>query len=343
MRVAIYGAGAMGTVLGAFLTEGGQPVDLISRNEAHVLAMRQNGATVRCMSDGVEKNVRVSALLPEEMTGKYDVVFLMTKQRENEKILRFIKEYLNEDGIVCTTQNGLPEKSVADVLGTEHAYGAAVTFGANFVCDGVVELTSNLSAISMLCGGYQNDNSKNEVLKTILEKAGAAIGNPELVKTTDNLAGARWSKLAINAAFSTLSTITGLTFGEVAKRRKTRKLALAILREAIAVAKASGIRLEKMQGHDFEKVFGGRGFFKTQLIYALLPLAIKKHRLLKSGMLSDIEKGRRCDVDFVCGALVAAGKAVGVETPVAEAAVALVHGIENGLYEITPENVDFLI
>ena len=102
----------------------------------------------------------------------------------------------------------------------------------------------------------------------------------------------------------------------------------------IAFAKASGIRLEKMQGHDFEKVFGDKGFFKTQLIYALLPTAIKKHRLLKSGMLKDIENGRRCDVDYVCGVLVAAGRAAGVETPVAEAAVSLVHGIENGLYEI---------
>ena len=59
-------------------------------------------------------------------------------------------------------------------------------------------------------------------------------------------------------------------------------------------------------------------------------------------MLADIENGRRCDVDFVCGALVEAGKAAGVETPVAEAAVGLVHGIENGLYEITCQNVDFL-
>lgn len=342
MRVAIYGAGAMGTVLGAFLTEGGQPVDLISRNKAHVEGLREKGATVRCVADGIEKNVRVSALFPEEMTEKYDVIFLMTKQRENPQTVRFLQEKLTNEGIVCTTQNGLPEQTVADILGVERAYGAVVSFGANMLGDGVVELTSNLSAMSMLCGGYQNDNGKNEALKSVLEKAGAVSGNPDFVKTTDNLAGARWSKLAINAAFSTLSTITGLTFGEVAKDRKARKPALAILREAIAVAKASGIRLEKMQGHDFEKVFGGKGFLKTQVIYALLPTAIKKHRLLKSGMLKDIENGRRCDVDFVCGALVAAGRVAGVETPVAEASVQLVHGIEDGLYEITPQNVDFL-
>ena len=342
MRIAIYGAGAMGTVLGAFLTEGGQPVDLISRNKSHVEGLRESGATVRCVTDGIEKNVRVSALFPEEMTEQYDVIFLMTKQRENPQILRFLQDKLTENGVVCTTQNGLPEETLAKVLGKERAYGGVVSFGANLVGDGVVELTSTLSSMSMLCGGYQNDNSKNELLKNILEPVGRVCGNLNFVKTTDNLLGARWSKLAINAAFSTISTITGLTFGEVAKDRKVRKPALAILREAIAVAKASGIRLEKMQGHDIEKVFGGKGFFKTQLIYALLPKAIKKHRLLKSGMLADIENGRRCDVDFVCGALVAAGKAAGVETPVAEAAVGLVHGIENGLYEITCQNVDFL-
>ena len=168
MRVAIYGAGAMGTVLGAFLTEGGQPVDLISRNKMHVAGLRQNGATVRCVADGIEKKVQVSALLPEEMTERYDVIFLMTKQRENEAILRFLQDKLTEEGIVCTTQNGLPEESVAEVLGEERAYGGVVSFGANLVGDGVVELTSNLSAMSMLCGGYQNDNSKSDILKSIL-------------------------------------------------------------------------------------------------------------------------------------------------------------------------------
>ena len=133
MRVAIYGAGAMGTVLGAFLTDGGQPVDLISRNKAHVDGLRQNGAVVRCLADGVEKNVKVSALLPEQMQGEYDVIFLMTKQSKNPEILQFLKDYLADDGIVCTTQNGLPERSVAEALGQGKAYGAAVSFGANFV------------------------------------------------------------------------------------------------------------------------------------------------------------------------------------------------------------------
>lgn len=343
MNIAIYGAGAMGTVLGAFLTIGGEAVDLISRNSAHIEALKTKGATVKCVADGVEKTTPVSALLPEEMSKGYDVIFLMTKQSKNAETVEFLQDYLTSGGIICTTQNGLPEESVASVIGTDKTYGAAVSFGANFLGGGAVELTSSLAAMSMLCGGYHNDNSKNGLLAEILQKAGAVSGNPDFVKTTDNLQGARWSKLAINSAFSTLSTVTGWNFGQVAKGRKTKRLAVAILREAIAVANASGITLAPMQGRDMAKVFGGKGFFKTQIIYALLPVAMKKHALLYSGMLKDVESGKKCDVDFVCGALVKAGKAVGVETPVAESVVELVHGIENGLYEITPQNADFLL
>ena len=341
VKVAIYGAGAMGTVLGAALTEGGVQVDLITRNRAHVEGLNQNGAHVVCVADAIEKNIPVTALLPEEMSGRYDVIFLMTKQRDNVETVRFLTEYLSEDGIVCTTQNGLPEESVSLVLGNERTYGAAVSFGATFVGEGEVQLTSKISAMSMLVGGYHNDNHATPLLVELLQKAGKAFGNDCFVTATDNFAGARWSKLAVNAAFSTLSTITGLTFGEVATKHKTKKIALGILRETFAVAKASGVTLDKMQGHDMEKIFGRSGAFGTFSAYLLLPFAMKKHKMLVSGMLKDIRGGRKCDVDFVAGVVVKHGERFGVPTPYTAQAVEIVHGIENGLYEISYENADF--
>ena len=187
MNIAIYGAGAMGTVLGAFLTLGGESVDLISRNRAHIEALKTNGATVKCVADGVEKTTPVSALLPEEMREKYDVIFLMIKQSKNAEAVGFLQDYLTSDGIICTTQNGLPEEAIASVIGADKTYGAAVSFGANFVGNGVVELTSSLAAMSMLCGGYENDNSKNVLLAEILQKAGTVSGNPDFVGTTERV------------------------------------------------------------------------------------------------------------------------------------------------------------
>lgn len=341
-RIAIYGAGAMGTVLGVLLKKGGlENVDLITRNAEHVAGMRRDGATIVCEADGVEINERVNAVLPSEMQGQYDVIFLMTKQRYNEETLTALLPYLKEDGAVCTTQNGLPEPSVAAVVGTYRTYGAATSYGATFIGGGKMALTSKLQAMSIEFGGYQNDGEKAELIAEILSYAGSAVGNEQFVKKSDNLLGARWSKLAINAAFSGLSVVTGLTFGEVAKKKKTRKLALGVLRECMDVANAAGVKLAPMQGHDMEKMLGGKTPIKRFIAYMVLPFAMKKHKKLVSGMLKDVQKGRKCEIDFVDGVVCKEGARIGVATPLCERIVEIVHGIENGLYEIDYKNTDF--
>ena len=341
LKVAVYGAGAMGTVLGAFLTLGGVDVHLISRNQSHVQALKDGGATVECVADGKTLTTKVVALLPEEMTEKYDVVFLMTKQRENAKILAFLKERLSADGIVCTTQNGLPELSVAESIGQARTYGGVASWGANFLGDGKAELTSNLSAMSIVVGGYKNTNEKTPVLREILSSVCSVCGNENFVQTTENLAGARWAKLSINAAFSGLSTVTGLSFGEIAKNRKTKRLALKILRESYATAEADGVTVEKMQGHDLKKLLCKKGPFGRAFALSVLPLVMKNHKKLLSGMLKDVQNGKKCEIDYIDGIVCEVAKKNGLETPTTQTVVEIVHGIENGLYEITPKNTEF--
>ncbi len=343
MKIAIYGAGAMGTVLGALLTKGGVNVDLITRNEAHVRGLKEKGAKVVCTADNTEFSVSVNALLPSEITEKYDVIFLMTKQRHNAEILEFLLPKLTENGVICTTQNGLPEESVMAAVGANRTYGLVASYGANFIGDGKVELTSKIEAMSVTVGGYGGDGEKTQLLKEILSYAGKAAENENFASATDNLAGARWSKLAINAAFSGLSVVTGQTFGEIAKKRKSKRIALGVLRECMDVANAKGVTLEKMQGHDMQKLLGKRGFFGTKFALFALPIAMKRHKKLRSGMLADLQNGKKCEIDFICGVVCKTGKTVGVETPLCDKIVEITHGIENGLYEITPANLDFII
>lgn len=342
-KIAIYGAGAMGTVLGTFLTKGGlKNVELITRNASHVQGLNEN-ARIVCKADGDEIKCKVHACTPEQMTGKYDIVFLMTKQRYNAEILEFLLPFLHENSIVCTTQNGLPEQSVANVVGEDRTFFGVASFGANFIGAGEVELTSKRKAMRLSVAPMTESNGeKTRLLLDILSYAGRGVGNEEFAMQTQNALGARWSKLAINAAFSGLSVVTGLTFGEIAKKRSAKKLALGILREAFAVANANGVTLDTMQGHDMQKLLGGRGFIKTQISLALLPLAMRKHKKLTSGMLKDVLSGKKCEIDYINGAVVSAGKKVGVPTPLCEKVVEIVHGIENGLYEITPKNLEFI-
>ena len=340
MRVAIYGAGAMGTVLGALLTKGGlSGVELITRNYQHALGMKNGGAKISCVAENTEWVIPVNAVTPDQMQGKYDLVFLMTKQRENKAILQFLLPYLHDESIVCTTQNGLPERVVAEIVGKDRTYGAVASFGATFVGDGKVELTSKFDGMRMQVGGFENDGKHTQKLLEILSFAGRGIQNPAFAQPVDNLAGARWSKLCINSAFSGLSVVTGKSFGWISKN--ARRVALETLRECMKVANANGVTLQKAQGHDMQKLLGGTSFFRRVFAYLVLPFAMRKHKKLYSGMLKDIQKGKKCEIDYINGVVCAIGKEVGVATPYNDKIVEIVHGIENGLYEITPKNLDF--
>ena len=98
MRVAIMGAGSLGTILGAYITKAGIPVDLIDAYPEHVKVLNEKGAHVVGTVDFVQK---VHALLPEEMEGTYDLIIYMAKQTFNDTAIPQIKEHINEDSTVC--------------------------------------------------------------------------------------------------------------------------------------------------------------------------------------------------------------------------------------------------
>ena len=120
MRAAIYGAGSLGTILGAYITKNGGEIELINRNKAHVEALRSNGATV---TGTVNFTQKVMAYTPDEMSGRYDIIFLMTKQQHNGEVVAFLKDYLAEDGVIVTLQNGIPELQIGEIVGEERVLG----------------------------------------------------------------------------------------------------------------------------------------------------------------------------------------------------------------------------
>ena len=142
MRIAIYGAGSLGTVLGAYLTQAGIEVDLISRNKLHIEALQQRGAHIVGKADFT---VKVKALEPSKMQGSYDLIFLLTKQQENQKVAVFLRPYLAKEGILVTMQNGIPEPELAQVLGSQRVAGCTIGWGATLLGNGSVELTSDPS------------------------------------------------------------------------------------------------------------------------------------------------------------------------------------------------------
>lgn len=327
MRTAIYGAGAMGTVLGAYIAKAGRQADLITRNASHVAAMKKNGAHIVGTADFT---VPVSALTPDEMRGKYDIIFLMTKQRGNREICNFLKDYLSDDGVLCTMQNGLPEPGIASVLGEGRTLGCAVGWGATFRGDGCSELTSSPENLTFSLGAITENKRISEVVGLL-----SCMGKVEV----EELLPARWAKLSINSAFSAVSAITGLTFGQAAKDKNGAPVVLALLNEAFATAEACGVKIAAIQGHDIVKLFKCRGGIKKFIALKLLPAAIKKHKNLVSGMYFDLKAGKKCDMEFINGVIVHSAKNFKVQTPFNLKTLEIASRIESGELQVGPENL----
>jgi 2-dehydropantoate 2-reductase len=332
MRAAIYGAGSLGTILGAYITKNGGQIDLVNRNKAHVAALQQNGAKV---VGTVEFTQPVTAYTPDQMSGTYDILFLMTKQQQNAEVVTFLKDYLAPDGVIVTLQNGLPELQIAEIVGEDRVLGCTVAWGATMQEPGVCELTSAPDSLTFSLGAISPiPNPHLAEVKALLEKMGP-------VDLENNFVGVRWSKLLINAAFSGMSAVLGCTFGEAAGDKASRKYVQALIKECIDVCAQGGIRIEPVQGKDIVKLLDYKGPLKKALSFFIIPIAIRKHARLKASMLQDLEKGKKTEVDAINGAVCAYGRKVGCPTPCNDTVVDIIHRIEAGELQPGWNNLKF--
>lgn len=330
MRSAIYGAGSLGTILGAYIMKNGGEIDLINRNRAHVAALKSRGAIV---TGTVSFSQKVNAYTPEEMTGIYDVIFLMTKQQHNREVVTSLKDYLADDGVIVTLQNGIPEMEIADIVGENRVLGATVAWGATMTGPGVCELTSSPDSLTFSLGSFSSAVNRhfNDV-KGLLELMGP-------VEVDTNFIGTRWSKLLINSAFSGMSAVLGCTFGEAAGNRRSRRIVQTLIKECIDVCSAGGIRIEPIQGKDVVKLLDYSNPVRKAFSFFIIPIAIRKHARLKASMLQDLEKGKKTEVDAINGAVSAYGRKIGFPTPVNDRVVEIIHRIEDGKLAPSFENL----
>ncbi len=321
MKTAIIGAGSMGLVLGAYISKANEKIDLVDVNKEHIQALKEKGATI---IGNVNMKVPVNAMTPEELTGKYDLIFLMTKQLFNKSIIESLIPHMKSDTVVIAMQNGLPEPSLAEILGEDRVVGCAIGWGATYVSPGVSELTSETDSLTFEIGTVNGKrNSKINEIKRLLELMGPT-------KIEENFAGARWSKLLINASFSGMSAVLGCTFGEVAANEKGRVCLQGIMKELIDVCKATNVKIEPIQNKNAAALVDYNNVIKKTISRAIIPIMIKKHKMLRASMLQDLDHGRKCEVDFINGVVCKYGKKAGVPTPYNDKVVEIVHSIEDG-------------
>lgn len=270
--------------------------------------------------------------------GSYDYALLAVQPPVVEQATQEMAPLLKADGRVVCFQNGLCEERVAAIVGPERVLGGIVLWGASMPETGVFDRTSEGGFTLGRLSGPIDDATRN--LAHILSHVGP-------VTFTNNLIGARFSKLAMNSAVSTLGTLGGTHVGALLRHAFVRRLALEIVTEACQVAHGMGVHLEKLATTVHVSWFSidtRSNSFSPQLWakHALVYLVGLRYRRMRSSMLQAIERGRPPAVDFLNGELVSRGERLGIRVPTNKLARDLVWEIAQGKRTSSLDTLHFL-
>ncbi len=300
-KILLMGCGGIGGIIAARLCEQRHDLAIATHNPAIAAALNSRGIVLHEEGHELCVPARATCDVPEGL-GPFDFVFLATQPPQVEDAARTAQARLAPAGAMVCFQNGLCEQRVAALVGPQHTLGAIVAWGGSMLEPGVYERTSGGGfVIGRLDGSTDN---RLHSLRTLLEPIGP-------VEITHNLRGARWSKLAINCAISSLGTIGGNRLGALMRYRFVRRLALEVMTEVVMVARARGVKLEKVSGtidldwvalDEVERQVSGSASLVAK--HALLLAVGARYRRLRSSMLLAIERGREPAIDFLNGEVV---------------------------------------
>ena len=306
LKICVLGAGSLGSAMGAALAEAGSEVRLVNRNRAHVDAINAHGLRVR--TDDGERTVRVAAAVDCAGMTPVDLVIVLVKSFDTRRAIEAAAPAIGEDSIVMSLQNGLGHEEVlGEVVGRERLLAGRTWVGGQILAPGVV-----------LAGARGKRTIIGELDGRITDRvrAVAAEFNRGGLATTvsDNIMGAIWDKLLVNAATGALAGITRLPYGRLYAVPEVEAAAIAAVTEGMAVARAAGIAIS----YDDPRapwLAAGKG----------LPFEFK------ASILQSLERGSVTEIDYINGAIAREGRRRGVPTPVNDTLVACIKGLEHGL------------
>lgn len=307
LRICVLGAGALGSTIGGTLAAGGSTVILVDVHEAHVAAINAHGLRMR-MGDS-EKLVRVEAITDCRSVEPVDLVIVLVKSFHTRAAMEQATPHIvGPDTVVMSLQNGMGHEDIlAAVVGRHRVMGGKTYVGGVFLEPGriIAGVQDKETLIGELDGTI---SARAKAIASEFERAGLRT------VVSDNILGVIWDKLLVNVATGALAAITRLTYGDLYRVPEIERCAITAVAEAMAVARSNGIALGTREPRE-----------------AWIKAAEGLPALFKTSMLQSLEKGSPTEVDFINGAVVRAGIAAGIPTPVNATLVACIKGIEQAM------------
>jgi 2-dehydropantoate 2-reductase len=315
IRIAVIGAGAIGSALGALLHRAGQNVVLIAR-PAHVAAIRQNGLHV----NGDMGNFIASIEAAETLNFRPDLTLLTVKTQD---VVAAVKAYqaVLSDVPVVTFQNGVrSDQLVASILPRDQILSAVVLTHVTHLLPGKVTVVYRGKLILGRPFG-ERDGKLDEVARILNQAVPTQV--------TNNIQGAHWLKLIVNLN-NALPAITNQTMNQVYANASLRNLAVGLMREGLRIIDRANIRLESLPQVSvaLTRLVNWMPSGIAGRIAAAKVRQLTTEWPLWGSTLQSIQRGRPTEIDYLNGEIAELGKRFGEATPLNAKIVEWVHQVE---------------
>ena len=309
MRILVFGAGAMGSLIGGLLAQQ-HNVTFIGR-KAHMQAIRKKGLKI---TGKTELNLSSKSILAYESIeplkkgcGPPELVLVTVKSYDTASIIPELSKIIGPDTTLLSLQNGLDnEEQLCNAFPENAVIGSTICHGVTHEKPGIVY---HAGFGDTVIGSFEPENiSMASEIGTMLSDVGIET------QKTNNICGELWIKVAINASINPITAITGLKNGWLLREPHLEALLEDTCNEVIQVAQKSGAKLPSDAKND---------------VLSRTKRVVERTTDNKSSMLQDIEKGRRTEIDSINGAVVREGVVNKIPTPVNNTLTTLIHGLEN--------------
>lgn len=331
--ILIWGAGAIGGILGAYWARAGIPVRMVDIVEDHARACRTTGLNITGPVEAFRQVV--PCVTPVELTGTYSTIVLAVKAQATDAAMAMLAPHLADDGFVLSAQNGLNELAIARVVGAQRTMGCFVNYGADWLGPGEI-LFGNRAAVVVgeIDGSVRARTRRMHELLSVFE--------PNAV-LTDNIWGYLWGKLAYGAMlFATALTPDSMSENFADPRRFIVFDRLA--REVMAVASHRKVTPVGFNGFDPACFAPGAPQAGARASVAALAEFNRHTAKTHSGIHRDLAvRKRKTEVDPQIGVIAELGAEAGIATPVIRRLVELIHDIEDGRRPMAVGTFDELI
>lgn len=302
MKIAIVGPGALGCLIAGYLKlktkEDIWLYDSLPERAGHI---RNNGIKIEGLSGS--HHVKISATAEPKEIGQCDFVIICVKSYSTEDACKEIKDLVGEHTFIATLQNGIGNIQILnDYFGPEKVIAGITNHGSTLLGEGHVRHAGRGETIIGKSDGKLSGALRD--LQSVLSKAGFET------KVSKDIDSVIWGKLVINVGINALTAITRLNNGRLTEYEEARSILRAAVQEAAKIVKRKRIKLA--YDDPIQKVES----------------VCKSTAANVSSMLQDVLSKKRTEIDFINGAIVRQGKALGIATPVNEVLTNLVKTIE---------------